>query len=57
MGYRLQPGRASFNCEDLSEFMADCQLKDRARKPILQQVKFVPTPVEIGRLTLMAPTM
>ena len=36
--YRQQPQRACFNCGDLSHFVVDCPLKDRARKPVQQQV-------------------
>ena len=36
--YRQQPQRACFNCGDPSHFVIDCPLKDRARKPIHQQV-------------------
>ena len=36
--YRPQPQRACFNCGDPSHFVADCPLKDRARKPVQQQV-------------------
>ena len=37
-GYRQQPQRACFNCGDPSHFVVDCPLKDRARKPVQQQV-------------------
>ena len=36
--YRQQPQRACFNCGDPSHFVVDCPLKDRARKPVQQQV-------------------
>ena len=36
--YRPQPQRACFNCGDPSHFVVDCPLKDRARKPVQQQV-------------------
>ena len=36
--YRQQPQRACFNCGDPSHFVIDCPLKDRARKPVQQQV-------------------
>ena len=36
--YRQQPQRACFNCGDPSHFVIDCPLKDRARKPLQQQV-------------------
>ena len=36
--YRPQPQRACFNCGDPSHFVIDCPLKDRARKPVEQQV-------------------
>ena len=36
--YRQPPQRACFNCGDPSHFVIDCPLKDRARKPIQQQV-------------------
>ena len=36
--YRQQPQRACFNCGDRSHFVIDCPLKDRARKPLQQQV-------------------
>ena len=36
--YRQQPQRACFNCDDPSHFVKDCPLKDRARKPVQQQV-------------------
>ena len=35
---RQQPPRACFNCGDPSHFVADCPLKDRARKPVQQLV-------------------
>ena len=36
--YRQQPQRACFNCGDPSKFVIDYPLKDRARKPVQQQV-------------------
>ena len=36
--YRQQPQTACFNCGDPSHFVIDCPLKDRARKPVQQQV-------------------
>ena len=36
--YRQQPQRACFNCGDPSHIVIDCPLKDRARKPVQQQV-------------------
>ena len=36
--YRPQLQRACFNCGDPSHFVIDCPLKDRARKPVQQQV-------------------
>ena len=36
--YRQQPQRACFNCGDTSHVVIDCPLKDRARKPVQQQV-------------------
>ena len=36
--FRQQPHRACFNCGDPSHFVADCPLKDRARKPMQQIV-------------------
>ena len=36
--FRQQPQRACFNCGDPSHFVADCPLKDRARKPMQQIV-------------------
>ena len=36
--YRQQPQRSCFNCGDPSRFVVDCPLKDRARKPLQQQV-------------------
>ena len=36
--FRQQPQRTCFNCGDPSHFVADCPLKDRARKPVLQAV-------------------
>ena len=36
--YRQQHQRACFNCGDPSHFVIDCPLKDKARKPIPQQV-------------------
>ena len=35
---RQQPQRACFNCGDPSNFVIVCPLKDRARKPVQQQV-------------------
>ena len=35
---RQQPPRAFFNCGDPSHFVADCHLKNRARKPVQQLV-------------------
>ena len=34
--FRQQPQRTCFNCGDPSHFVADCPVKDRARKPIQQ---------------------
>ena len=36
--HRQQPQRACFNCGDPSHFVIDCPLRDRARKPVQQQV-------------------
>ena len=36
--FRQQPQRTCFNCGDPSHFVADCPLKDRARKPVQQVV-------------------
>ena len=36
--FRQQPQRTCFNCGDPSHFVADCPVKDRARKPIQQVV-------------------
>ena len=36
--FRQQPQRTCFNCGDPSHFVADCPLKDRARKPVQQAV-------------------
>ena len=36
--YRQQPQRASFNCGDPSHFVVDCPFKDRAWKPVQQQM-------------------
>ena len=36
--YRPQQPRACFNCGDRSHFLINCPLKDRARKPIQQEV-------------------
>ena len=36
--YRQQPQRACFNSGDPSHFVIDCPLRDRARKPVQQQV-------------------
>ena len=36
--YRQQPQKACFNSGDPSHFVIDCPLKDRARKPVQQQV-------------------
>ena len=35
---RQQPQRTCFNCGDPSHFVADCPMKDRARKPVQQVV-------------------
>ena len=36
--FRQQPQRTCFNCGDPSHFVADCPMKDRARKPVQQVV-------------------
>ena len=36
--FRQQPQRTCFNCGDPSHFVADCPMKDRARKPAQQVV-------------------
>ena len=36
--YGQQPQRACFNCGNPSHYVIDCPLKDRARKPLQQQV-------------------
>ena len=36
--YRQQPQQACFHCGDPSHFVADCPLKDRARKPEQQAI-------------------
>ena len=36
--FRQRPQRTCFNCGDPSHFVADCPMKDRARKPVQQVV-------------------